>query len=192
MSVDSICTGQFILQTKPSTFLSEARIGGQNVLSFRMDAMLHSWVSTTSTHSGLHKLTRCSFSRDNHASLLLFVPALCQQRRGMRHLPCVSLDSLFVHRSSTIVHLIACAACRPFSKRQSSRRLPCNHAFHAKCVGSWLTSHNSCPLCRVVVSKTFSCKYLGSRVVHLPTHAAAVEHVLQEPDRHVIPYVLLS
>ena len=29
-----------------------------------------------------------------------------------------------------------------------ARRLPCGHAFHAGCVGSWLRRGRRCPLCR--------------------------------------------
>jgi len=29
----------------------------------------------------------------------------------------------------------------------------CNHRFHSSCIHKWLSMHNSCPICRSVVSK---------------------------------------
>ena len=29
--------------------------------------------------------------------------------------------------------------------------LPCSHRFHNECIESWITSHNSCPLCRAPI-----------------------------------------
>ena len=30
-------------------------------------------------------------------------------------------------------------------------KLPCNHIFHCDCLGGWIASHNTCPLCRLAM-----------------------------------------
>eukprot|EP00045_Choanoeca_perplexa_P001545 m.20232 g.20232 ORF g.20232 m.20232 type:complete len:204 (+) comp11018_c0_seq1:92-703(+) len=81
-----------------------------------------------------------------------------------------------------------CSIClTPFNNRQAPQILRCHHEFHGSCIANWLASHNSCPLCRDVVSSTFHCARLGARKTIIASHNAAVEQVLQEPDRYTIP-----
>ena len=32
-------------------------------------------------------------------------------------------------------------------------KLTCRHSYHQQCVTSWLTNHNTCPLCRLELPK---------------------------------------
>ena len=42
-----------------------------------------------------------------------------------------------------------CAIClENYVKGDESIALPCIHIFHAKCIKTWLTSHNNCPSCK--------------------------------------------
>ncbi|KAM0833537.1 hypothetical protein ACQ4PT_064210 [Festuca glaucescens] len=50
---------------------------------------------------------------------------------------------------------VECAVClSELQDGELARFLtPCSHGFHAQCVGMWLASHSTCPLCRVTVGK---------------------------------------
>lgn len=45
--------------------------------------------------------------------------------------------------------VLMCAICKdPLSLGELAKRLPCLHSYHADCILPWLSSRNSCPLCR--------------------------------------------
>lgn len=48
-----------------------------------------------------------------------------------------------------------CAVClTEFEDGEILRMLPkCNHAFHPDCIGGWLVSHSTCPVCRADLTK---------------------------------------
>ncbi|KAL6899752.1 hypothetical protein ACP4OV_006410 [Aristida adscensionis] len=50
---------------------------------------------------------------------------------------------------------VECAVClAELEDGEEARFLPCcGHGFHAECVGMWLASHSTCPLCRLAVGK---------------------------------------
>ena len=43
-----------------------------------------------------------------------------------------------------------CSVCHE-QLMQDVNILPCSHRFHNECIESWITSHNSCPLCRAPI-----------------------------------------
>ena len=43
-----------------------------------------------------------------------------------------------------------CAICHE-QLMQDVNVLPCSHRFHNECIESWITSHNSCPICRAPI-----------------------------------------
>ena len=45
-----------------------------------------------------------------------------------------------------------CSICHE-QLMQDVNVLPCSHRFHNECIESWITSHNSCPLCRAPISE---------------------------------------
>ena len=46
-----------------------------------------------------------------------------------------------------------CTICLdPFLDGEMIQRLPCTHYFHAACVGKWIKTKKTCPLCRLVVN----------------------------------------
>ncbi len=45
-----------------------------------------------------------------------------------------------------------CPVCQDdYKKDETLVKLPCGHDYHKDCVTSWLTKHNSCPLCRTQI-----------------------------------------
>ena len=45
-----------------------------------------------------------------------------------------------------------CSIClAPFNVGDEYRRLPCAHIFHASEIDTWLTTKNTCPVCKLVV-----------------------------------------
>ena len=46
-----------------------------------------------------------------------------------------------------------CVICLNPVSGATDRRLACNHVFHADCIERWLSSNNSCPVCRAAVAR---------------------------------------
>ncbi len=45
--------------------------------------------------------------------------------------------------------LVKCQVCQfPYEEDDELRRLPCEHYFHRECVDSWLSTKDTCALCR--------------------------------------------
>lgn len=52
-----------------------------------------------------------------------------------------------------------CVIClSKFELKSKIRPLPCNHAFHAKCVDKWLRANRTCPICRRDALKIYGAK----------------------------------
>jgi hypothetical protein len=46
-----------------------------------------------------------------------------------------------------------CSICLDDDK-ENKVKLMCGHIFHGKCIETWYTQKNNCPLCRQVITKT--------------------------------------
>ncbi|GFS43928.1 hypothetical protein Acr_00g0087790 [Actinidia rufa] len=44
-----------------------------------------------------------------------------------------------------------------FKSATIAKQIPCGHVYHANCIATWLSLHDSCPLCR--------CKISGNRKI---------------------------
>ncbi|CAN6589041.1 unnamed protein product [Malus baccata var. baccata] len=71
------------------------------------------------------------------------------------------IDALPVFYYKAIIGLknpFDCAVCLcEFEAEDNLRLLPkCSHAFHMKCIDTWLLSHSTCPLCRATLLPDFS------------------------------------
>lgn len=70
-------------------------------------------------------------------------------------------------RSEGFVEGTDCSVClSEFEESERLRLLPkCNHAFHVRCIDTWLKSHSSCPLCRSNIAPFISEGMRQSEVV---------------------------
>lgn len=73
-----------------------------------------------------------------------------------------------------------CSVClNEFHEDEMLRLLPkCSHAFHIRCIDTWLRSHTNCPLCRanIIVSDTVS--------LDLVSHLGSVDQNANNLDRN--------
>ena len=62
------------------------------------------------------------------------------------------------------VHATDCSIC--LEKNNKSRTLKCGHSFHDSCIDTWLSNHDTCPCCRVIIKETlkFNIKFYGDDV----------------------------
>lgn len=66
-----------------------------------------------------------------------------------RGLTRVEIDSLTPFIQMNDKDSRTCVIClSKFELKSKIRPLPCNHAFHAKCVDKWLRANRTCPICR--------------------------------------------
>lgn len=69
------------------------------------------------------------------------------------------IDSLTPYIQSNEKDSRTCVICLSrFELKSKIRPLPCNHAFHAKCVDKWLRANRTCPICRRDALKTYGAK----------------------------------
>ena len=76
-----------------------------------------------------------------------------------RGLTRAEIDSLTPYMHTNEKDTRSCVIClSKFELKSKIRPLPCNHAFHAKCVDKWLRTNRTCPICRRDALKTFNGK----------------------------------
>ena len=46
-----------------------------------------------------------------------------------------------------------CTICLLNYTEETKKTTECNHTFHDECIGRWLQTNNSCPLCRAVLNQ---------------------------------------
>lgn len=69
------------------------------------------------------------------------------------------IDSLTPYIHTNEKDARTCVIClSKFELKAKIRPLPCNHAFHAKCVDKWLRANRTCPICRRDALKTYNAK----------------------------------
>ncbi len=68
-----------------------------------------------------------------------------------------------------------CPVCMQDTSFESSMALPCGHAFHKRCIGSWLQMNSSCPCCRAPVPTSEPYGYPARTQLQNPLLRARVE-----------------
>jgi len=77
-------------------------------------------------------------------------------------------------------HQTTCSVClEEFAQDTICRQIYCSHIFHDKCVQIWLSNQNSCPSCRVRVTKKaiqefLKAKAIEAEMVKLPEEQADI------------------
>ncbi|KAL2936783.1 RING-H2 finger protein ATL54 [Bienertia sinuspersici] len=68
-------------------------------------------------------------------------------------LPPMDIQSIPIHKYGKEMEERDCVVClAEFEEGDELRVLPrCNHAFHIRCIDTWLSSHTTCPLCRTPI-----------------------------------------
>ncbi|KAF6175962.1 hypothetical protein GIB67_003450 [Kingdonia uniflora] len=99
-----------------------------------------------------------SSSHSNRYPELSGADALQRQLQQLFHLHDSGLDQAFIDALPVFLYKeimglkepFDCAVCLcEFSETDDLRLLPmCSHAFHIKCIDTWLLSNSTCPLCR--------------------------------------------
>ncbi|KAG7988868.1 hypothetical protein I3843_03G209600, partial [Carya illinoinensis] len=61
--------------------------------------------------------------------------------------------SLVIMNMPTVTTTEVCSVCiESFRSGEGGKQVPCGHVYHETCIASWLSRHNSCPLCRCEIS----------------------------------------
>ncbi|KAJ1273861.1 hypothetical protein BS78_05G017200 [Paspalum vaginatum] len=60
-----------------------------------------------------------------------------------------NLPSVIISRSNEINGVVTCPVCKDAMPIKTvAKQLPCMHLYHSSCILPWLTSRNTCPVCR--------------------------------------------
>jgi len=74
-------------------------------------------------------------------------------KKEIDNLAKIIIDEDYLSKSKNSAELIDCSVCKEeFNLNDIVRKIPCNHLFHEDCIVPWLTSRNSCPVCRYELS----------------------------------------
>lgn len=68
----------------------------------------------------------------------------------MEKTPCCRRH-MYVYEPTKIIG--ECSICLSECLSTDSRTTSCKHTFHKKCIGKWLNTNPTCPLCRAVIGK---------------------------------------
>jgi len=73
-----------------------------------------------------------------------------------------------------------CPICLDSLSVNDTKRLPCNHKFHALCVDTWLQRKNICPLCRFPLTNSYKCRDIRKTFLTYLTYKITIndDHVL--------------
>ena len=77
-------------------------------------------------------------------------PTRATSKETLKKLPEIEIDEAHCKKGDDgKLELPSCTVCQEeFALGNKGMLLPCGHIFHKDCLTPWLTSHNTCPVCR--------------------------------------------
>ncbi|KAL5205063.1 hypothetical protein ABZP36_009934 [Zizania latifolia] len=110
----------------------------------------------------------------------------------------VNLPAVIISTSHQINGDVICPVCKdPIPVRARARQLPCMHLYHSSCILPWLSSRNTCPVCRYELptddteyewSKRATTNQRDIQVVQHTYLQESVEEISDEPEVEVTRY----
>jgi hypothetical protein len=106
------------------------------------------WDVVEWAHSNVWDVNRQRVSRQYLRRALLFDATRWNSvRRGLMA-PWPAVPEPLIEIQVRVENALVCTICFDSVPPEARQRLPCMHAFHRACIGTWLRTQRTCPICR--------------------------------------------